>query len=207
MSYILNIYEKNKFIYSNITYNGKLFIKIKKNYNSFHYYLLKSLRKNNINITIINAISVNLGPAISYTRIRNILATAKGFCLSLNIPLIKLNSFLLLINYKKKIINKYKIINFIIHKHDNSIFIVEYNFKKKEIKHKKYINNIKKYIIKNNNKIFFLINKNLKKNYKKIKKLIFFYKIPYNYINKFSYKLYLNQKFIKNINICLPIYI
>ncbi|WGH25103.1 MAG: hypothetical protein NHF96_00670 [Candidatus Shikimatogenerans bostrichidophilus] len=207
MSYILNIYEKNKFIYSNITYNGKLFIKIKKNSNSFHYYLLKSLRKKKINITIINAISVNLGPAISYTRIRNILASAKGFCLSLNIPLIKLNSFLLLINYKKKIIKKYNKINFILHKHDNSIFIVEYNFLKKKIKHKKYIKNIQKYIIKNNNKTFFFINKNFKNNYKKIKNIIYFYKIPYNYLNKFSYKLYLNKKFINNINICLPIYI
>ncbi|MDH3005027.1 MAG: hypothetical protein NHG06_00290 [Candidatus Shikimatogenerans sp. JK-2022] len=208
MSYILNIYEKNIYIYSNITYNGKLFIKINKNSNLLHYNIFKIIKQKKINIKIINAISVNFGPAISYTRIRNILSSAKGLCLSLNIPLIKLNNFLIIINYKKKLIIKYKLINFIIHKYNKKIYLIEYNFLNKKIKIINNIENIHKYIIINHNKKFFFINKKFKNKYKIFKdKNIYFYKIPYNYINKLSYKLYLKKKFIKNINSCTPIFI
>lgn len=204
MTYILNIYEKSKYIYSNLTYNGKLFLKIPKNNNLLHYNILKCLNKKKINIKIINAICINLGPSISYTRIRNILSSAKGLSLSLNIPLIKLNTFIILINYNKKLIKNYKYIIFIIFRYNNiNIYYIKYNIINN--KYKKIIN-IYKYINSYKMNTLFFINKKFKSKYYKSYKKIFFYKIPYNHIIKLSYKLYLKKKFIKNINKCLPIY-
>ncbi|WGH25650.1 MAG: hypothetical protein NHF89_00705 [Candidatus Shikimatogenerans bostrichidophilus] len=202
MTYILNIYENNKYILSNISYNGKLLFKIKKNSNSLHQKIKKSLIKYKFKINKINAICVNFGPSISYTRIRIILSSAKGLCLSLKKPLIMINDFLILINNKLKLIKKYKKINFIIYSYNKKkIYIIKYNcnknifYKKKKIKKYNFIKNI-----------YFLNIKFKKKNYK-YHKNIYFYKINYNDIIKLSYEFYKKKKFVKNINCCEPIYI
>ncbi|MDH3004836.1 MAG: hypothetical protein NHF85_00805, partial [Candidatus Shikimatogenerans sp. JK-2022] len=115
MVYILNIYEKKTYIYSNITKNGKTFIIIKKNNNSLHYNILKQIKKYNLLfLNKLNSICINFGPAISYTRIRNIFSAVKGLSLTLKIPIIKINLFEILLFYYKKKIKTYKKIIFII---------------------------------------------------------------------------------------------
>ncbi|WGH25562.1 MAG: hypothetical protein NHG13_00040 [Candidatus Shikimatogenerans bostrichidophilus] len=187
MVYILNIYEKKKYILSNITFNNKIFINIKKNKYSIHYNLLKIIKKKKFNLNKLNAICVNLGPCISYTKIRNIISSAKGFCLALNIPLIKINSFLIYIYKNKKKIKKYHKLYFFIFSYKKKIkYIIIFDVKKKKFYKKK---NIK--IKKKNKKILYLYN------------YINYY---LKYIINISYKLYKKKKFIKNINKILPIY-
>ncbi|MDH3004273.1 MAG: hypothetical protein NHG00_00465 [Candidatus Shikimatogenerans sp. JK-2022] len=204
MSYILNIYEIEKYIYSNISYKGKLYLNFNKNKNFLHYNIFKKIKKKKIDLNIIKAISVNLGPAISYTRIRNILSTAKGLCLSLNIPLIKITIFKLFIYYIKikKKIKKYKFIYFII---INNL-IYKYNIYTNKIYIINNIININKYIYKNLYNNLFIIEKKFKNKIYITNNNINFYKIPYKYINLLSYKLFLKNKFINNINNIIPIY-
>ncbi|WGH24922.1 MAG: hypothetical protein NHG14_00660 [Candidatus Shikimatogenerans bostrichidophilus] len=207
MSYILNIYEKNQLIYSNISYKGKLILKFNKNYNLFHYNILKKIKKYGIKITIIKSIALNFGPALSYTRLRNLLSSVKGLCFSLKIPLIKLNDFLIIL-LKYKYLNINKNINFIVH-YKKKIFIFNYNLildKITPIKFYLYINDVFTYIKSNSNKYLFFINKKFKKNYKPFNKFIFFYKNSYKFINKISFLFYKKKIFVKNINTCIPIY-
>ncbi|WOX79076.1 hypothetical protein [Candidatus Shikimatogenerans bostrichidophilus] len=156
MTYILNINENNNYIFSNISYNGKLLYLIKKTYNSIHKNINNCLLNYNFNLNKLNAVCVNLGPSIYYFKIRSLLSTAKGICLSLNIPLIIVNEFLL-INNKKYFIknyNKNKIF-FIFFSYNNKqiIYIKIYDFKYFKIL--KIINNLYKFINKNKKFFFF----------------------------------------------------
>ncbi|WOX79210.1 hypothetical protein [Candidatus Shikimatogenerans bostrichidophilus] len=211
MTYILNINENNNYIFSNISYNGKLLYLIKNTYNSIHKNINKCLFKNKFNINKLNAVCVNLGPSIYYFKIRSILSSAKGICLALNIPLIIVNDYLLiLINKKKCLIKKYNKIIFIFFSYNKKIIYIKiYDFKK--FKKLKIINNIYKFINKNKNYYFFI-----NKKYKKlIKYNLFiynnfnFYKINYLKIINLSYYFYKEKQYIKNnnINLCEPIYI
>ncbi|WOX79333.1 hypothetical protein [Candidatus Shikimatogenerans bostrichidophilus] len=206
MTYILNINENNNYIFSNISYNGKLLYLIKKTYYSIHKNINKCLLNYNFNLNKLNAVCVNLGPSIYYFKIRSLLSTAKGICLALKIPLIIVNDFLLiLINKKKFLIKKYNKIIFIIFSYNKKIIYIKiYDFKKLKI-----INNIYKFINKNKN-YFFFINKKYKKFIKYnlfINNNFYFYKINYLNIIYLSYNFYKKKKYIKNINLCEPIYI
>ncbi|MDH3004848.1 MAG: hypothetical protein NHG09_00065, partial [Candidatus Shikimatogenerans sp. JK-2022] len=171
--------------------------------NSLHFNIFKKISKKKININIIKAICVNIGPSISYTRIRNIISSTKGFCLALNLPLIEINDFLISIfKFKNKnLLKKKKNIFFIFDSFNKKkTFFIKFNFLKKIIYKKKKI----KFLNLNKKKIFF-INQNYKKKYKN-KKNFFFYKILEKDIINFSYFLYKKKKFSKNINKCMPIY-
>ncbi|WGH26545.1 MAG: hypothetical protein NHG02_00725 [Candidatus Shikimatogenerans bostrichidophilus] len=197
MTYILNINENN----NNISYNDKLFLKIKDNY-FLHENIKNSILKKNFNIKKLNAICFNTGPSKSYFKIRSRLSTVKGICFSLNIPLIIIDDFLILINkkinfFKKK---KYKNIIYIIYSYNKKKkFYKIYNFKKKKISFFKK----KKKNFKNN--FFFIYKKN--KNLIKINKKFYYIKYNINDVICLSYKLYKKKKFLKNINSCEPIYI
>jgi tRNA threonylcarbamoyladenosine biosynthesis protein TsaB len=96
MAYTLNIHTATETAIINLTKDGEVlgtFI----NYDTrehavlLHTSIRELLQKNNIGIKKLNAIGVSLGPG-SYTGIRVGLATAKGLCYALNIPLITFNS-------------------------------------------------------------------------------------------------------------------
>ncbi|WGH27044.1 MAG: hypothetical protein NHG12_00695 [Candidatus Shikimatogenerans bostrichidophilus] len=208
MTYILNINENDNNKLSNISLNYKLLFKIIIINNNIHENIKNLLIKKKFNLNKINAICVNNGPSLSYIKIRSILSTVKGICLSLNKPLIVINDFIIIINNKINLFKNFKIIFFIIFSYNKKIiYLKKYNIKKKKLYKKKIINNLyKKKIFK---KYLFFLNKKNKKNINinYFKKKIFFYKINYNNIIYTSYKLYKKKKFIKNINKCEPIYI
>ncbi|WGH24736.1 MAG: hypothetical protein NHF88_00660 [Candidatus Shikimatogenerans bostrichidophilus] len=202
MTYILNIYQRKQYIYSNITYNSKIFLNFPKNYNNLNYSIFKIIKNKKIDLNILNAVSIYLSPDKSHTISRNILSAAKGFCLGLNIKLIVLTSILLfLIKYKKILINKNKIY-FLILINKNNYLIFKYSLKLNNFIYYNKINNLSILKIKKNYKYF------IKNNYKNKKyisnKYIYYYKINYKYIIKLSYLFYLKKKFILNINNFIP---
>lgn len=203
MAYILNIYEKGIYIYSNITYKGKLYLKIKKTKYYIHHNICKAISKNKFNLNRLNAISVNLGPGLSDTRNRNILSSAKGFCYALNIPLIKINNILLFYIKYKKTINKNSNPQFLIFINNNQL-VFKYNHILKKFFFIKKTKRLTEFIFSEKKNIFF-INSAYKKIYQNIYKNVIFYKINYNYIIKISYYFYLKRKYVKNINKCLTL--
>lgn len=100
MSYILNIHTATETAIVNLTYDGKVlstFINhdAKQHATLLHTAILQLLQTNNIDVKKLSAVGVSAGPG-SYTGIRVGLATAKGLCYALNIPLVTFNSLELL---------------------------------------------------------------------------------------------------------------
>ena len=96
MSYILNIHTATETAIINLTKDEEVlgtFI----NYDTrqhaalLHTAIRELLQTNNVDIKKLNAVGVSSGPG-SYTGIRVGLATAKGLCYALDIPLITINS-------------------------------------------------------------------------------------------------------------------
>ena len=99
MSYLLNIDTSSDKTYVSISKNGTLLKKVidysKNNTLSIHRSIDDLLKETHIPIRTLAAIAVAEGPG-SYTGLRVGMSTAKGLAYSLNIPLITINSLLLL---------------------------------------------------------------------------------------------------------------
>lgn len=96
MVYILNIHTATETAIINLTKDEKVmgtFINYdtRQHASLLHTAIGELLQKNNIDIKKLNAVGVSAGPG-SYTGMRVGLATAKGLCYALNIPLITFNS-------------------------------------------------------------------------------------------------------------------
>lgn len=96
MVHILNIHTATETAIINLTADGQTLGKSSNNDTKQHAYFLHIaikalLRQHNIDIKDLDAIGVSCGPG-SYTGIRVGLATAKGLCYALKIPLIIFNS-------------------------------------------------------------------------------------------------------------------
>ena len=107
MAYILNIHTATETAIINLT-AGKEIVdvstsnELKQHASFLHTGIRDLVKKNGINLKDLNAVGVSIGPG-SYTGIRVGLATAKGLCYALNIPLIVYNTLELIaltaINY------------------------------------------------------------------------------------------------------------
>ncbi len=96
MVHILNIHTATETAIINLTADGQTLGKSSNNDTKQHAYFLhiaikELLRQHSIDIKDLDAIGVSCGPG-SYTGIRVGLATAKGLCYALKIPLIIFNS-------------------------------------------------------------------------------------------------------------------
>ena len=96
MSYLLNIHTATETAIINIAKDEEVlgtFINYDTNQHAalLHTAIRELLETNNIDIKKLNAVGVSSGPG-SYTGIRVGLATAKGLCYALNIPLVTFNS-------------------------------------------------------------------------------------------------------------------
>jgi tRNA threonylcarbamoyladenosine biosynthesis protein TsaB len=96
MVYILNIHTATETAIINLTAGEKILGTLcnheaKKHASFLHIAIKELLDQHNISVKNLNAIGVSLGPG-SYTGIRIGLATAKGLCYTLKIPLITYNS-------------------------------------------------------------------------------------------------------------------
>ena len=109
MSYILNIDTSLPKAIVFLSLKGLIvqsaFNENQKDHASFLHPAIKSLlEKENIKMSELSAVAVAIGPG-SYTGIRVGMATAKGLCFALNIPIIALDNLFLLAASCKKIIN------------------------------------------------------------------------------------------------------
>src|SRR5487761_2671007 len=96
MAYILNIHTAPETAVINLTADGKVLgsalnHEAKQHAAFLHAAIHELLQNQGIDIKDLDAIGVSSGPG-SYTGIRVGLATAKGLCYALNIPLITFNS-------------------------------------------------------------------------------------------------------------------
>ncbi len=96
MGYILNIHTSTETAIVNICKGNEVLATLtnsdsKEHAKFLHVAIRKILQENNINIKMLQAVGVTNGPG-SYTGIRVGLATAKGLCFSLKIPIITFNT-------------------------------------------------------------------------------------------------------------------
>lgn len=108
MPYLLNIHTATETAIINLTKNGEVlgtFINddTKQHAAFIHTAIRELLQTNNVDIKELNAVSVSSGPG-SYTGIRVGLATAKGLCYALDIPLITFNSLELMAHSTAKFV-------------------------------------------------------------------------------------------------------
>ncbi|WP_212113388.1 tRNA (adenosine(37)-N6)-threonylcarbamoyltransferase complex dimerization subunit type 1 TsaB [Candidatus Shikimatogenerans silvanidophilus] len=138
--FILNIETSTKNCSVNISKNGKLLClveEIKKEYEhikKLHLFIKYVLDLSKLSIKNIDAICINKGPG-SYIGLRIGSTSAKGFCYSLNIPLISIDSLTLMI---QNIFCKKKYIISTIKYKEDIFYTAIFN------KYKKNINKIKK---------------------------------------------------------------
>ena len=101
MCYILNIESSSTNCSVSLSKNGELLTVKEKNDQKYshstklHSYIDKVLKEQKIDIKDLSAIAVSKGPG-SYTGLRIGVATAKGLCFSLDIPLISISTLLIL---------------------------------------------------------------------------------------------------------------
>ncbi|WGH24553.1 MAG: hypothetical protein NHF92_00660 [Candidatus Shikimatogenerans bostrichidophilus] len=198
MTYILNIYKNKQYINFNITYNSNIIIQNKSNYNNFINSIFKIIKKKNINLNILKAVAIILSPDNSHTINRNILSSAKGFCLGLNIKLIVLTKILLILKKYNKLLNIENKKYYLILINKNNYLIFKYSSKFNNFIYYKKINNL--LFLKKN--YIYLISFHYKN--KLYNNNFYFYKINYKYIIKLSYLFYYKKKYILNINKFIP---
>ena len=96
MPYILNIHTATETAIINLVKNGEVLGTVSNDHAKQHATILHTairqlLKTNDLDIKELNAVGVSLGPG-SYTGMRVGLASAKGLCYALSIPLITFNS-------------------------------------------------------------------------------------------------------------------
>ncbi|MEO8823161.1 MAG: tRNA (adenosine(37)-N6)-threonylcarbamoyltransferase complex dimerization subunit type 1 TsaB [Ginsengibacter sp.] len=141
MNYILNIHTTAEKAIINISNENRIVStsinpKQKEHAGFLHTAIKNILDENDINISELKAVGVTGGPG-SYTGIRVGLATAKGLCFALNIPLMMYNSLELMAfsaieNYKDK--DKMALFCPMIEARRMEVFTAVYNSELKEIK-------------------------------------------------------------------------
>tara|TARA_B100001079_G_C16302105_1_gene465973 strand:+ start:176 stop:841 length:666 start_codon:yes stop_codon:yes gene_type:complete len=101
MSYILNIESSTTNCSISLALNGKVITIKEKNDKSYshstklHSFIDEVLKESNVSIRELSAIAVSKGPG-SYTGLRIGVATAKGLCYALDLPLISVSTLLIL---------------------------------------------------------------------------------------------------------------